>query len=60
MAAQGCRQLEHTHDVRPDAGELRVGGEFGGEGGVGRVERLGGVCGYGVFAGGVVGDGGLV
>lgn len=46
--------------MRADAGEFRVGGESGGTGRGEGVERLGGVCGDGVFAGGVVGDGGLV
>lgn len=43
-----------------DAGQFRLGGQSGGTGGDERVERLGGVCGYGVLAGGVVGDGDLL
>lgn len=43
-----------------DAGQFRLGGQFGGKGGHEGVERLGGLCGYGVLAGRVVGDGDLL
>lgn len=56
----GCGQFEHTDDVHTDAGELRVGGEFGGEVWVGRVEHLGGLFGEWGVAGVFAGDGGYL
>lgn len=46
--------------MHPDAGQLRVGGQSGGAVGEQGLECLGRVCGYGVLAGGVVGDGDIL
>lgn len=60
MGVETGGQSKHSDDVYTDAGQFCVGGESGGEVGEWWVECLGGLCGYGVFAGEFVGDGDLV
>lgn len=59
LQPQAGRQSEYPNDVHPNAGQFRVGGEFGGEAWGGGMERLGGLSGDGVFAGCAFGDGDL-
>lgn len=60
MGAETSSQSQYPDDVHPDAWELCVGGQSGGEIGERRVECLGGIPCDRVFAGEFVGHGNLV
>lgn len=58
--AQEGGESEYPDDVYSDAGQLCLGGEFGGQSGDGGVECLGRVSCYRMFAGDTAGDGDLL
>lgn len=60
MAATESRELEHPHDVYPDARKLCLGGELGWETRVGRMEHVGNISGDRLFTRVFIGDGHLI